>query len=140
MSKETKEWLTGIILGLILTLLLAIKVVAAPISDEDAELIAKTVQAEAGNQDFEGRRLVAAVVLNRVESPAFPNTVEGVLAQEGQFATYRALDKTEPTIHSAMATVIEINERSNNDVMFFRTSRYGTGTPLFKHGDHYFSK
>lgn len=140
MSKEAKEWLTGIVLGLILTILLAIKVMAAPISPEDAELIAKTVQAESGNQDLQGRRLVAAVVLNRVDSPAFPNTVEEVLAQEGQFCTYRMLNRTEPTIYDAIAVQMEMNERSNTDVLFFRTKRYGTGTPLFKHGDHYFSK
>lgn len=112
---------------------------AAPLTSEDITLIAKTVQAEAGNQDIEGKRLVAAVVLNRVDSEVFPDTVEEVLSQKGQFVTYRSLSKTSPTIYDMMAVQMELNERSNREVMFFRTKRYGTGEPLMKVGDHYFS-
>jgi len=112
---------------------------AAPLTSEDITLIAKTVQAEAGNQDMEGKRLVAAVVLNRMDSEVFPDSVEGVLSQEGQFVTYRYLNKTSPTIYDMMAVQMELNERSNTEVMFFRTQRYGTGEPLMKVGDHYFS-
>lgn len=139
MKKETQEIITGLILGLILTLLLAIKVIAAPVSDDEVTLIAKTVQAEAGNQCFEGKRLVAAVILNRVDSEVFPDTVEGVLSAPGQFVTYKSLGRTQPTIHDMMAVQMELNERSNAEVMFFRAGRYGTGKPMMQVGDHYFS-
>lgn len=122
-----------------ITLLFTVKAQAAPLTSEDMTLIAKTVQAEAGNQDIEGKRLVAAVVLNRVDSEVFPDTVEEVLSQKGQFVTYRSLSKTSPTIYDMMAVQMELNERSNREVMFFRTKRYGTGEPLMKVGDHYFS-
>ena len=45
-------------------------------------LIAQLVQAEAGNQDLKGKRLVADVVLNRVDSEKFPNTIEEVIFQK----------------------------------------------------------
>lgn len=137
---KAEEYITGAIIGLLLGVLFFHKLIfGAELSQEDKELLVKTVHAEAGNQDIEGRRLVCAVILNRVESDVFPNTVEGVLSQERQFSTYKILGKTEPDIYDAMAVQMELNERSNSEVMYFRTSRYGTGEPLFKHGDHYFS-
>lgn len=128
-----------ILLTIALTLIFTTPAYASPLSPEDATLIVKTVWLEAGNQPIEGKRLVAAVILNRVESEQFPNTVEGVLSAPGQFATYHALSKSHPTIEDAIAVQMEINQRSNTDVMFFRTKRYGTGKPLMKVGDHYFS-
>lgn len=128
-----------ILMTIVITFLLTTPAYASPLSSEDATLIVKTVWLEAGNQDLEGKRLVAAVILNRVESDAFPDTVEGVLSAPGQFATYHALSKSHPTIEDAIAVQMEINQRSNTEVMFFRTKRYGTGEPLMKVGDHYFS-
>lgn len=122
-----------------ITLLFTVKAQAAPLTSEDITLIAKTVQAEAGNQDMEGKRLVAAVVLNRMDSEVFPDTVKDVLSQQGQFVTYRYLNNTEPTIYDVIAVQMELRERSNTEVIFFRTKRYGTGEPLMKVGDHYFS-
>lgn len=128
-----------ILMTIVITFLLTTPAYASPLSTEDATLIAKTVWLEAGNQPIEGKRLVAAVILNRVESEQFPNTVEGVLSAPGQFATFHALSKSHPTIEDAIAVQMEINQRSNTEVMFFRTKRYGTGEPLMKVGDHYFS-
>lgn len=141
MKRKTQEYLTGILLGIIFSILFFGKLVfGAELSPEEKMLIARTVHAEAGNQDFEGRRLVASVILNRVESESFPNTVEGVLSQSGQFATYKLLAKTEPNIHDIMAVQMELGERTDNEVLYFRTQHYGTGTPCYQHGDHYFSK
>lgn len=50
------------------------------------ELIAQLVMAEASNQDLTGKRLVVDVVLNRVDDPRFPNTVEEVIFQPNQFS------------------------------------------------------
>lgn len=51
----------------------------------DVELIARLVHAEARAEPYEGQVAVAAVLLNRVESPKFPNTVSGVIYQPGAF-------------------------------------------------------
>lgn len=52
---------------------------------EDLALLARLVFAEAQGEPFEGQVAVAAVLLNRVKHPEFPNTVAGCVYQRGQF-------------------------------------------------------
>ena len=52
----------------------------------DAYLLACLVYSESGNQSYEGQLAVANVVLNRVKSPLFPNTISEVIYQKGQFS------------------------------------------------------
>lgn len=54
-------------------------------SQEDVNLLAHLVQAEAGTQSLLGQVAVAAVVVNRLKNPAFPKTLAGVIDQPGQF-------------------------------------------------------
>ncbi|MFW6381011.1 MAG: spore cortex-lytic enzyme [Bacillota bacterium] len=49
--------------------------------NDDIELLARLVHAEARGEPYEGQVAVAAVLLNRVESPSFPNTLAGVIYQ-----------------------------------------------------------
>lgn len=56
------------------------------LTDTEIDLLARIVRAEAQTESFEGKVAVASVVLNRVESPKFPNTVKGVIYQRGQFS------------------------------------------------------
>ena len=51
----------------------------------DHRLLAKLVYAEARGEPYKGQVAVAAVVLNRVASSSFPNTVSGVIYQSGAF-------------------------------------------------------
>lgn len=51
----------------------------------DIDLLSRLVQAEAGSEPYSGKVAVAEVILNRVNSGQFPNTVEGVIYQSGQF-------------------------------------------------------
>lgn len=55
------------------------------VSYDDAYLLACLVACEAGNQPYEGKLAVANVVLNRVASSIFPNSIKGVIYQSGQF-------------------------------------------------------
>lgn len=48
-------------------------------------LLGALVQCESGNQPYEGQLAVAAVVMNRVRSGAYPNTVSSVIYASGQF-------------------------------------------------------
>lgn len=50
------------------------------------EILLRIVEAEAGDQDIRGRRLVANVILNRVRSKEFPNTVREVVFAGRQFS------------------------------------------------------
>ncbi|WP_223589927.1 cell wall hydrolase [Neobacillus bataviensis] len=54
---------------------------AVSISNEEKDLFARLVEAEAKGESYEGKLAVATVVLNRVDSPQFPNTVTGVIKQ-----------------------------------------------------------
>lgn len=56
-----------------------------PITDEELDLLQRLVEAEAGAEPYLGKVAVAAVVINRVLSPAFPNTVRDVIYQPNQF-------------------------------------------------------
>lgn len=51
----------------------------------DVQLLGALIQCEAGNQPYEGKVAVGAVVMNRVRSSAYPNTIYGVIYASGQF-------------------------------------------------------
>lgn len=56
------------------------------LADTDEEtLLAALIMCEAGNQSYEGKLAVGAVVCNRIRSSSFPNTLRGVIYQRGQF-------------------------------------------------------
>ena len=52
------------------------------ISDEDYDALLRLVEAEASGEDIKGKMLVANVVLNRVKSSSFPDTVKEVIYQQ----------------------------------------------------------
>ena len=58
---------------------------SAGIVSADHRLLAKLVYAEARGEPYKGQVAVAAVVLNRVKSASFPNTVSGVIYQRNAF-------------------------------------------------------
>ncbi|MFB5066512.1 MAG: cell wall hydrolase [Candidatus Wallacebacter cryptica] len=49
------------------------------IKDNELDLLARAVHAEAKGEPYEGMVAVAAVILNRVDHPEFPNTIAGVI-------------------------------------------------------------
>ena len=55
------------------------------VSDSDRKLLAAIIYCEAGNQSMQGKIAVGNVVLNRVNSRKFPNTISKVIYQKGQF-------------------------------------------------------
>lgn len=52
-----------------------------PITNEEKDLFARLVEAEAKGEPYEGKVAVAKVVLNRVQSPEFPDTVTDVVTE-----------------------------------------------------------
>lgn len=54
-------------------------------STDDVTLLAALIQCEAGNESYEGQLAVGAVVMNRVKSGRYPNSISGVIYQAGQF-------------------------------------------------------
>jgi N-acetylmuramoyl-L-alanine amidase len=55
------------------------------LSSSELNLLARCVYAEARGEPYAGQVAIAAVVLNRVKSASFPNTVSGVIYQKGAF-------------------------------------------------------
>ena len=133
--------LLGLLIGVIIAFLLVKPVHAETIDPKDKALLVQIVHAEAGNQDLLGRRLVVDVVLNRVEHSDFPNTISGVIYQPGQFQpVINGTINLTPDEMDALAVEMELKQRTNNRLLYFRTKRYASyGEPAYKVGDHYFS-
>lgn len=55
-------------------------------AEGDEALLAAIIECEAGSESYEGKLAVGSVVMNRVASSYFPNTVVGVIYQSGQFS------------------------------------------------------
>lgn len=53
---------------------------------DELKLLAALIQAESGNQPYEGKVAVGAVVMNRVRSSRYPNSITGVVYEAGQFS------------------------------------------------------
>jgi N-acetylmuramoyl-L-alanine amidase len=83
----------------------------SPISASDKNLMARLVHAEAQGEPFAGQVAVATVVLNRVLSPAFPDTVSGVIYQVSNgyhaFSTVANGTINQPANSTNMAAVNE---------------------------------
>ncbi len=54
-------------------------------TSSDLYLMAKAIHAEGRGESYTGQVAIGAVILNRVKSPSFPNTVAGVIYQKGAF-------------------------------------------------------
>ena len=80
-------------------------------NQENLFWLSRIIYAESGNQPLEGQMAVGNVVMNRVASPIYPNTVEGVLAQKNQFSTYKsgALANRTPNESSIIAAKLVLD-------------------------------
>ena len=104
------------------------------------ELLASIIFCEAGNQSFTGQVAVGAVVLNRMANEAYPDTMEEVIYQPGQFSPAGSgwLDRvcstdgyTESAMQAAEAALA--GENPIGDCLYFDQGGYG-----YQIGAHYF--
>lgn len=65
--------------------------------------LSRVIFAESGHQVLEGKIAVGNVVMNRVSSPLFPDTLYGVLTQKNQFVSINTLSKKTPNSESVIA-------------------------------------
>lgn len=125
------------------------------IKEGEMEMLAQLIEAEAGNQDFKGKCLVADVVLNRVASDKFPDTIEEVIMEYHvresdneecyQFATvkYEVYDDAGWYISddSFKAAYQEYNssQRIDDAILYFTAGGYNAySKQAYKYRDHYF--
>ncbi len=70
-------------------------------SSSDYDLLARLISAEARGEPYMGQVAVGAVVLNRIEHPSFPDTMSGVIYQNGAFTCLNDGQFYEPVSESA---------------------------------------
>ena len=117
--------------------------VESPLSQEEIDLIALVTMAEAEGESEYGKRLVIDTILNRTDSGVFPDTVHGVIYQKHQFSSMwnGRVNKCYVQDDICRLVVEESILRTNREVLYFTAGRYGRyGTPMFREGNHYFSK
>ncbi|WP_080651805.1 cell wall hydrolase [Butyrivibrio fibrisolvens] len=93
---------------------------------EEIVLMANVVYREARGS-FNGQVAVAEVIMNRVKSPAYPNTIKGVLSQKNQFSTYswassRTAEETSTDMINLCLKVLsgEYSYLNNTNVLSFK--------------------
>lgn len=129
--------------------------VAAGTSDQ--RVLERIVEAEAGGEDFQGKLLVANVVLNRVKHKSFPSTIKGVVfAHRGsryQFSPisdgrYYSVTVSKST-KKAVAAALQGKDPSQGALYFMERASANSSnaswfdralTRLFRHGCHEFFK
>lgn len=127
------------------------------LGDADMEALLRIVESEAGNEDEDGKLLVANVVLNRVNSERFPATVTEVVFQQekgvAQFSpisngTFYKVEISEETYEAVNRALL--GEDISEGALFFASRKYADSekmkwfdenlTFLLKHGGHEFFK
>lgn len=125
------------------------------ISQDDYEILLKIVEAEAGGEDYKGKLLVANVVLNRVESQSFPDSISEVVYQQenGQTQFSPVSDGRINEVKISNGTIEAVNEALKGEdlsqgALYFVARKYADPdkmkwfdnnlTLLFSYGGHEF--
>lgn len=109
------------------------------LSDEEFELLARLVTAEAENQSFEAQYYVACVVMNRVESDYFPDSVTEVIWQKEPARQFSSMWNgrydscvTTDSCYEAVTYLIENGNELPANVLYFTSCGYLPGTVEYK--------
>ncbi|MFW5996006.1 MAG: cell wall hydrolase [Halanaerobiaceae bacterium] len=102
-------------------------------SQEDMDLLATIIHAEARGEPLSGQIAVGAVVLNRLKSPEFPNNIRKIIYQSDQFTSVRdgQIDlQPNDTAYEAAKKAIE-GEDPSQDSLYFYNPRKADSSWLF---------
>ena len=108
---------------------------------DEVRLLGALIYCEAGNQPYEGKLGVGAVVMNRVRSGAYPNTIHAVIYASGQFTpamtgkVARAYEGNVPESCLQAAQAAINGETTIGDATHFRRAGKREGYVI---GDHVF--
>jgi len=121
------------------------------LEEQEYQLLLKIVEAEAGGEDATGKMLVANVVMNRVRSGHFPNTVSEVVYQthEGKAQFSPTVDGRIDAVTVSQDTVDAVarvmnGEDASGGALFFRSVNCSNSwfdqalNRVFEHGNHIF--
>ncbi|MBQ3968907.1 MAG: spore cortex-lytic enzyme [Clostridia bacterium] len=76
-------------------------------TQSETDLLARTISAEARGEPYEGQVAVGAVILNRIEHPSFPNTMAGVIYQNGAFSCIDDGQINQPVSESSKRAAVD---------------------------------
>ena len=93
-------------------------------TDSDIQLMARAINGEARGESYEGQVAVGAVILNRVKSSEFPNTISGVIYQPGAFTAVSDGQINEPisedsTVYKAARDALNGWDPTNGCLYYF---------------------
>ncbi|MDT8860771.1 cell wall hydrolase [Alkalihalobacillus sp. MEB130] len=113
--------------------LIANRDAALIISDEEMDLLAQLVHAEAKGEPYDGKVAVATVVLNRIEHDEFPDTVEEVIYEKNAFEPVQNNSIYEPADQDSYDAVEEalLDRDDEGDVVFFYNPETATSDWIF---------
>lgn len=112
------------------------------LTEYEIDLISRVVMAEAEGEPLDGKIYVIDTILNRVDSPYFPDTIHDVIYQAHQFSSMwnGRFDRCDSNNDLNDLIIKECTDRINNDIVFFTADEYGEyGSPSFSVANHYFS-
>ena len=115
-------------------------------TEQELQILANAVYGEARGEPYEGQVAVAAVILNRLESPEFPDSISGIIFQPGAFtAVADGQIWLTPNARAKQAVLDAINgwDPSENALYYFNpataTSKWIWSRPQIKQiGEHIF--
>lgn len=114
------------------------------LTGEEIQLLQKVVSAEARGESSETQYTVACVVLNRIESDIFPDTLAEVIVQSGQFACVENGAVYSAPITESVAEAVNKaldNNTVDENVLWFRSGHYhGFHNRAFRLDRMYFSQ
>ena len=111
-----------------------------PVTQSDIDMMAKLVYLEARGESYSGQVAVAEVVINRVLSRSFPNTVSGVVYQRGQFTPAYSIPYTTATQtqYNAVYDALNGNGVLNNHRVVYFAMGSSCGSYYTTIGNHVF--
>ena len=115
---------------------------------QEINLLAKVISAEARGESYEGQVAVGAVVLNRVAHPSFPDSISGVVYQNGAFSCVYDSNWYQPVSESAKRAAQDaINgwDPTGGAIYYYNPAKTNnawirTRTVIKVIGNHYFCK
>lgn len=112
------------------------------LTENEKELIARITFREAGNQSEEGQRAVVEVILNRLNSEKWPDTVEGVLSQRRQFSTWAGRNRvSEENVNDMLYIIDKVSTEDpvlTEEYVYFNSLKNPTMRDRIKIQDHWF--
>ena len=109
----------------------------------DLAMLAAIIECEAGNQSYQGKLAVGSVIINRVNSSRFPNSISAVIYASGQFTPVASGRFSIVLARGASSSCVQAAQEVLNgniviDALYFHVYRSGTDTYGTVIGDHIF--